>query len=115
METMSDYTIFCTREQTYKAIELGAPITKDAGAGFRYEEFPNPTAEQMIGWLRGKGVSAKANALSWDDEHNYAPFFQVHEIKSRRELLFGWRKSYEEATLAAIDAALDYLEQQTKQ
>lgn len=26
METISDYTIYCTEEQTKKALELGAPI-----------------------------------------------------------------------------------------
>lgn len=43
MKTMSDYTLFCTPEQTLKALELGAPISpkfhkvKDIYGNYSYE------------------------------------------------------------------------------
>ena len=78
---MNRYTIYCTEEQTKKALELGAPLN----CCYHNDDFQNtikigslhyveiPTAEQMLGWL----------------EDNY--------------------ESRKEATLAAIDAALEYL------
>lgn len=61
---MNQYIIYCTGEQTKKAIELGAPLQ-------RYTSIPNfadvieittseyyeiPTAEQMIGWLEKQNL-----------------------------------------------------------
>lgn len=100
---MDDYTIFCTEEQAKKALVLGAPIIKE-------ERFSpvnwnsgliNPTAEQMIGWLQGQkiGISIKEGLDSW--------FYLITENKKD---IVQWEKpTRREATLAAIDAALDYL------
>lgn len=101
METLKDYTICCTEEQTKKALELGAPI--------KYKSevyYPNgaaypvpPTAEQMSGWLR--------------KEHNI--FFTPKKVGDNNYVLIGDLRhfqsygSYEEATLAGIDVALEYL------
>lgn len=60
MKTISDYTIYCTPEQTKKALELGVPIEKkeiqvcdNAKHFFWHDDFyyNYPTIEQMIGFL----------------------------------------------------------------
>lgn len=128
---MERYKIFCTESQTKKAFELGAPlsnfiteeesrklitIAKSKNEIKEYEEELNkyhqtiigdrvyyiPTAEQMIYWLEEQGITIDnvkcytgwcARAYTDDDVNlNKGRFF-----------------SRKEATLAAIDAALDYL------
>lgn len=86
MKTISDYTILCTQEQTLKAIELGAPI----------EGIFIPTAEQMIGFLRSKGIKFNFNdaVKYWSCSFGYVG------------IDCGWSENKE---LDAIDAALDYL------
>ena len=92
---MKRYTLYCTLEQTMKALELGAPIDIED-----YE--PRlaciiPTAEQMIGWLEA----------CYNDTD-----ITIERYSNGRWMYFiGWQSSgyYEsrqEATLAAIDAAL---------
>lgn len=65
MKTISDYTIYCTPEQTKKALELGVPIEKkeiqvcdNAKNFFWHDDFyyNYPTAEEMIGWLEEQGT-----------------------------------------------------------
>lgn len=110
MKTMADYTIYCTEEQTNKAFELGAPIEED----YRYKEdilfeeecltcerqLVLPTAEQMIGWLEEQGFRFMINDLEEPTYWNVTidGLFAVGELSTPKE-----------ATLAAIDAALDYL------
>lgn len=112
---MYKYTIFCTEEQTKKALELGAPIDKDMYAPIiRYEQpwycidkeksfaYHIPTAEQMIGWLRSKGFRFKITEFEegtlWKVAHGDWFDFSYNDGISPKE-----------ATLAAIDAALGYL------
>lgn len=135
---MDKYTIYCTPEQTKKALELGAPIplatyyssilAKNAINGRNKVEYTlidnfqqsgdywckvitHPTAEQMLGWLEDMGISVKAVCFSWCNENK--PTWQVHAYQKSTnfwdEIAFGHSRSYKEATLAAIDAALDYL------
>lgn len=120
---MDRYTIYCTKEQTKKAFELGAPIVTlpnyEELNGFPFVRCKNgngypcqiPTAEQMIGWLEDMGISVKAVCFSWCNENK--PTWQVHAYQKSTnfwdEIAFGHSRSYREATLAAIDAALDYL------
>lgn len=108
---MEEYTIYCTESQAKKALELGAPIEEigyNCQQGYIYEKV---TAEQMIGWLEEQGISVKAMCFSWCNENK--PTWQVHAYQSTTnfwdEIAFGHSKSSKEATLAAIDAALDYL------
>ena len=66
MESISDYSIYCTEEQTKKALELGAPINfrwlyhgipfhKEVNIEYgHYAEIP--TTEEMVGWLEEQGV-----------------------------------------------------------
>lgn len=69
MKTISDFTIYCTPEQTMKALELGATIID----GHYYHkiciinnnDYATPTAEQMIGFIldSGKGYAVDLAAL----------------------------------------------------
>lgn len=114
---MEKYTIYCTEEQTGKALELGAPIEFEAECPVDLETlerspYPDikmgkdgepiliiPTAEQMKGWLRSQGFRFRINE---------------YESCSSWRIKDGWQyqgfcDTPKEATLAAIDAALDYL------
>lgn len=114
MKTISDYTIYCTLEQTRKALELGAPIipiksrrTKETVISknvIEYDEHTftyvnSPTVEQMCNWLR--------------KEKNI--FFIPKKVGDNNYVLIGDLKhfqtydSYEEAILAGIDISLVYL------
>lgn len=113
---MDRYEIRCTKEQTLKAIKLDASIIITP-AEF-YEELPHfnmvidgekasvrlPTAEQMVGFLEEtfKEVSVRQSVIgSWFYELYINPYELIEKncgYLSRRE-----------ATIAAIDAALEYL------
>lgn len=56
---MEEYTIYCTEEQTKRALELGAPIK------MFLDGMDNPTAEQMIGFIleSGRGYSTDLSEL----------------------------------------------------
>lgn len=130
MTTMNRYTIYCTEAQTKKALELDAPLTE---IPFRTEMKPDtcnkygfihlnntyfviPTTEQMIGWLRKEhNIHPR---IDCEGSENYVVKLQF--INSSKDLDVV-NKSYkgiighpgfpspEEATIAAIDAALEYL------
>ena len=103
---MDKYTIYCTEEQTKKALELGAPIkykytldNKERG------KFEKPTASQMIGWLEEqediKEVFVTIEYTYW----HYAIILSNGRVIECEDSY----DSRKEATLAIIDAALDYL------
>lgn len=144
---MSDYTLYCTEEQTKKALELcakpkiidsqervkkkierirdtyGISSCEYRNATYylvevRYKNVPNivvvnqvvyklPTAEQMIGWLETHKIFIHVNPCS-DVCCNW-------HISSKGYNKYGYTsdisvcKSRKEATLAAIDAALEHL------
>lgn len=105
---MDKYTIYCTAEQTKKAFKLGAPINVSSLVTGQYGEphaeyitYLNPTAEQMIGWLEEHGFVIEI-ILSDEEEHPWT--FAMNKVKD--VCVYDTRK---EATLAAIDAALEYL------
>ena len=112
MKTIDKYTIYCTAEQTKKALELGAPIksfenitTASANEGYYLDGttlVKLPTAEQMCGWLRRKGFQIRAE--EYDDYCVGRVFYHYKLICAA-----GGYGTYEEATLAAIDVALNYL------
>lgn len=106
---MDKYTIYCTEEQTKKAFELGAPIEVLPNY-MEFENFPFvnckdgnqrpcmiPTAEQMICWLEEQELNFEGSS-----------YYMSVEIKNGDNIgiYSGTRK---EATLAAIDVALEYL------
>lgn len=116
MKTMSDYTMFCTSEQTKKALALGAPIEtrwdydehaptipfeKEVSIEFRHYA-KIPTTEEMIGWLEEQGLQFLTGV---DDEDKL--FFNVYHNEGYIEVR--GCDSRQEATIAAIDAALEYL------
>lgn len=119
---MNKYTIYCTEEQTRKALELGAPIRKEPSSlelyqCVRTDEKDNvtgqsiwlisPTAEQMMGFFRSKNIHIVIHKDIVDKWSVYG-----HEIEPIEFTVFdrltGYN-SFKEATLAAIDAALEYL------
>lgn len=115
---MEQYTIYCTEEQTRKALDLGAPITSYENAFIstavphfsvgiddkNWVEYICPTAERMIGWLETK-VELGLHVWRGKDYYGFSLWDGVEEIKYRVDLA-----TRKEATLAAIDEALDYLE-----
>lgn len=112
---MDRYTIYCTSEQTKKAIELGALILH--GTDSKEDAFTHlptgvimdkgniffiPTAEQLIGWLEErKDILFVIEKLykTWRFGVFYKNYWK----------LGGKFYSRKEATLAAIDATLEYL------
>lgn len=118
---MDKYTIYCTSKQTKKALELGASIErrsdnydhsnryfrfklhpgKYGGSGYYYAKCP--TTEQMISWLEGQGLLISITARNTPDN----PIYNYNI--NRCEEFWGTFSSRKEATLAAIDASLEYL------
>lgn len=116
---MNRYTIFCTRSQTKKALELGAPIEI---ISYGYEKYHNkllvhgkgwaisPTAEQMCGWLRKQGLCVEIISKKYFGDRTKlynANLWKIPEVKKLEDVTE--TNDYKEATLAAIDAALKYL------
>lgn len=115
---MNQYTIHCTEEQTKKAFELGAPIVTlpnyEEFKGFPFvrckngNEYPCqiPTAEQMIGWLEKQNILIEYTRFMG----KYAcRLLELHDNGERNLHIQTIGSSRQEATLNAIDAALDYL------
>lgn len=115
---MDKYKIPCTPEQTKKALELGAPIEVKSIENAPKEWHGKacftgmatcakiPTTEEMLGWLRENDlyvniIHISAGYTSW--------------IKTIKKNLYlskgntGYVNSFEEATFAGINAALEYL------
>lgn len=113
---MEQYTIYCTNKQTNKALELGAPIEVDFQFNYKTviinkKAYIVPTAEQMIGWLERQGLVIIDTFIVTDLIYDHLSWYSYR-------LRFPWQKeqyneikynSRREATLAAIDAAFDYL------
>lgn len=104
---MDKYTIYCTETQTKKALELGAPIEEFCGLcpttsidGILYDI---PTAEQMVSWLEEQGLIVTVDKGLCSEWHAY--------VQRNREILYLENElpTRKEATIAAIDAALEYL------
>lgn len=129
---MDKYTIYCTEEQTKKALELGAPIEKvgisqrDPSRPVYYTDDPKenwesdayycPTAEQMIRWLEEQGIFIEVSP-SFNEDGTHLFIYHIGSdidswIDSELKHIAGELLTYpsrKEATIAAIDAALDYL------
>lgn len=119
---MNRYTIYCTPEQTKKALELGAPIEElvnhplDKKICDKYHFlvigekcYNNPTTEQMLGWLEENTEVKRINIVRGIDEHYYWDIFTRKKIASSYSGYTDGDFSRKDATLAAIDAALGYL------
>lgn len=131
---MDKYTIYCTEEQIKKALELGVNISEAMSRynsrlvydriaeGKETKESYNsrgiaivgkrtykiPTAEQMISWLEEQNVhiSVWHRIVGIDNWHEYGACIDAKRDDAWHNNEFDSRK---EATLAAIDSALDYL------
>lgn len=113
MNTMNDYSIYCTPEQTQKAFELGAPLYKLYGSSLSdyvnmlkisdSESYIIPTAEEMIGWLDTKEVLID---IGYSDGFGWSYYLEKTSCDE-----VGGFDSRKEVTLAAIDTALKYLQQ----
>ena len=119
---MDEYTIFCTTEQTRKAFELGAPIYYELECHINLETlerepYPDvkvnedgepilktPTAEQMIGWLEEQ--IDNINLIKITNGKWLYMFYPTNSSSHETKSGYPTRK---EATLAAINAALEYL------
>lgn len=120
---MEKYTIYCTELQTKKALKLGAPIILESEyynptendikldnpipcesytGGYHYAKCP--TSEQMIGWLVEQRLCIDAE-WSWYERVT----MWVWDNTKKERVYTSNSNSLKEATLAAIDAALDYL------
>lgn len=91
---MSKYTISCSKEQVEKSLKLGAE-----------EELL--TAEEMIGWLEKQDDIEEITILRNRAFHSWA-----YLVTNKRDKLVSSNNIYQsrpEATIAAIDAALEYL------
>lgn len=105
---MNKFTIYCTQEQTQTAYNLGAPIGyKNTLDNRERGRFEIPTAEQMIGWIREQGLAFDTE-WSWGEQVT----IWVWDNHKKERVYTSDANSLKEATLAAIDEALDYLEKQ---
>lgn len=125
IDKMNNYTIYCTEEQTKKALKLGAPIikatyqNKEPHVGVLVKlinketiyDYICPTAEEMIGWLESqKEIDyieiAKGNYVGYGITWEYTVQTTDYDNSDFRNNF----KTRKEATWSAIDAALEYLE-----
>lgn len=132
---MDKYSIYCTPEQTKKALDLGAPIVKVDTKDKRLRYYDNlfypiiadypfaiPTSEQMINWLEEQGIHFEVSYMQYFHveggrdifdkltyEYHISIIGKIRQLSKESD--FSSRK---EATLAAIDAALDYLNKNKK-
>lgn len=119
---MDEYTILCTEAQTKKALKLGAPIEiktiEEAPKDWQGKAYFTgmatcaklPTAEQMIGWIESistiqlqiekQMIGCSVRYRIWVRD-KCVPFSNIIKMQNYH--------SRKEATLAAIDATLEYL------
>lgn len=118
---MDEYTIYCTKEQTLKALELGASINiRCSYNGYHPLPFikeitiePHhfaevPTAEQMVGWLQSKGCYPYTMPLKRDGKVMFAARFEFFEDGGSTDIFCGYGKD-NSVILKAINSALTYL------
>lgn len=106
---MKEYTIYCTPGQTKRAFRLGAPIAVNA---ITDEPMLIYTAEQMIGWLEGNGILDIVISRNMSPTtFGYTVWFTCNSFEQERHQF----DTRQDATLAAIDIALDYLINKNKQ
>lgn len=118
---MRRFANYCTEEQTKKAFELDAPLIKcdsrdkrmmycDHLCYPRIADYPYviPTTEEMVGWLEDQGLHI---SIIYNDCTYKPEVRDMHDgFINKDEHL----SSHKNATLAAIDAALEYLSKNKK-
>lgn len=111
---MKEFTIPCSEEQTRRALTLGAPIESQEFTGGELETdwfaegdkcYHIPTSEQMMEWLRTKGVrfyiAEFETSFYWNVTLDRGRDNKEHEWGARAI-------EYREAAKQAIDAALEF-------
>lgn len=117
---MYQYTNYCTEEQTKKALELGAPIYTAPYFSVLIYEVRNffvkddtcyyfPTTEQMINWLEEQGVVITISNFHNEYGYSVSKFENNFDESIAYHSAIDSNNSRKEATLAAIDAALEFL------
>ncbi len=108
MKTLTDYTIYCTNEQVQRLKKLNAPLApySDDKRDKYYKK--RPTAEQVIGWLRERGI-----CIDIYNKKGEVWYGVGKEIDSINSIMISRENVYSTAILEAINSALDYLETQT--
>lgn len=115
---MKRYSIYCTESQVKQAFELGAPIIADTqeikfagrnGLPFDIDRVVIPTTEQMLCWLEEQGLRFMIG--SKQDNYDCISYGCVIRHKDSSDVIYikSHITSRKEVTIAAIDAALDYL------
>lgn len=117
---MKRYEIMCSKEQAIRALKLGAPIecvgdfingdwkaSKVTGNRFVYnlKVYKRPTSEQIHGWFIERGLLIMCIYRNFFEYHIYKWGLGTHLVGSAM-----YNISYKHAILAAIDKALDILE-----
>lgn len=124
---MNEFTIWCTEEQTHKALKLGASIELESEYynptehDFKLdnpipcESFTNgyhyakcPTAEEMIGWLRTKGCTPYIYPVLREGRSVLSARLLIKLDAGDSDSFHGFGEDYS-IILTAIDAALKYL------
>lgn len=124
---MNRFTIYCTEEQTRKALELGAPINVSIMVDILRDNigiycflqggdaYWFPTAEQIVGWLESQGIHIELEYDLTFDKYDFCILDEDESVAKRTMYCdyFGFNSfsNLKDATLAAIDTALEYLEQ----
>lgn len=106
---MNRYTIYCTEDQTKKALKLGAPIRTIKKPQCNVGLIERITTEQMIGWLEEQGVVIIFMGTMKEDLSGYTWIAHICHFEDTSIWVDIKSLSHKEATLKAIDAALDYL------
>ncbi len=131
---MKQFTIYCTEEQCEKALKLGAPIHESMSrynARISYKNIEDgkesneeylkqgiaiignsitarayniPTAEQMVGWIDEQHLQVTLYVNCYNKWCAY-----VYTTDGHLYITTNWFDTRKGATIAAIDAALDYL------
>lgn len=121
MKIMGNYSIFCTPEQTRKALELGAPLHRLNGLALSdyvnmlkisdTEAYIIPTAEEMVAWLEEQECIGCIGIYTTIESCKYWVFFVYDkECNDLIEDPYVYQ-TRREATYEAIDATLKYLQQ----
>lgn len=122
---MNRYEIRCTEEQTKLAHKLGADIPKARvidtieGHSIRIPQedgdfYLLPTAEQMIGWLEEQKLICNVNIIGSDYKINWKYEINLNLPDGYDYIGKEGYNSRKEATLAAINAAFEYLTKNKK-
>lgn len=115
---MHQYTIYCSEQQTKRALELGAPIEPtgiyqvNAWLEINGATYIIPTVEQMITWLEERNIKCFIIPDIYEDDSYNIQINDKLVTTGHSQYSYPCYDTRKEATLAVIDAALEYLTNQ---